>query len=73
MIGGGISVEARTGLVVVCKSTLMHDSAHPHIANIVQDYLNRVGIRFLEWPARNTAIDQVEHVWDRIAWTVQNR
>lgn len=45
---------------------LLHDNVSLHIANIVENYPNEVGIRFFERPARSLDMNLIEHVCDRI-------
>jgi hypothetical protein len=89
MVWGGISMEARTELVVVNggamtanryirdilephvvpfaplignDSILMHDNARPHIAQIVNEYLDTVQIHPMIWPARSPNLNPIKHV-----------
>ncbi|KAJ4451040.1 hypothetical protein ANN_02476 [Periplaneta americana] len=51
---------------------LMHDNARPHIAHVVGDYLQEVGIHVLPWPARSPDMNPIEHVWDMLGRRVKN-
>jgi transposase len=100
MVWGGISMEARTELVVVNggamtanryirdilephvvpfapfignDSILMHDNARPHIAQIVNEYLDTVEIHHMIWPARSPNLNPIEHVWDMVGRRVKDR
>jgi ribosomal 50S subunit-associated protein YjgA (DUF615 family) len=44
----------------------MHDKARPHIAGIVQQYLQEVQLPVLEWLARSPDMNPIEHVWDHL-------
>jgi hypothetical protein len=44
----------------------MHDKARPHIAGIVQQYLQEVQLPVLEWLAQSPDMNPIEHVWDHL-------
>lgn len=98
MVWGGISLMARTELVVLQggrltadryitdilephvvpyapfigeEMLLMHDNARPHVARIVQDYLQEVEIETLAWPARSPDLNPIEHLWDNMGQQVR--
>jgi len=52
---------------------LMHDNARPHVAHIVTDFLNEVGIPTLNWPACSPDLNPIEHVWDMLARRLRSR
>ena len=39
---------------------LMHDNARPHVARIVQQYLQEVGIRTMVWPPRSPDLNPIK-------------
>jgi hypothetical protein len=49
---------------------ITHDNAEPHIANVVRNYINEVNIVTLNWPARSSDLNPIEHVWDRLGQRV---
>lgn len=52
---------------------LMHDNARPHVARIVTQYLEEVGIRVMQWPARSPDLNPIEHIWDTLKQKVRAR
>ncbi|RZC39831.1 DDE 3 domain containing protein, partial [Asbolus verrucosus] len=52
---------------------LMHDNARPHIARIVDEYLDTVEIRRMIWPIRSSYLNPIERVWDMIGRRVRVR
>lgn len=50
----------------------MHDTARPHTARIVRNFLDAVEIPVLEWPARSPDMNPIEHVWDMLGRQVRN-
>jgi hypothetical protein len=47
-------------------SILMHDNARPHIAQIVNEYLDTVEIHHMIWPARSPDLNPIGHVWNMV-------
>lgn len=100
MVWAGISIEARTDLVIIENGALnanryieeclaehvipfapfvgdnfclMHDNARPHVARVVNDYLDEMDIQRLDWPPRSPDLNPIEHVWDMLGRLVRNR
>ncbi|GFV33541.1 transposable element Tcb1 transposase [Trichonephila clavipes] len=45
------------------RPTMKQDNARPHVASIVQTFLNTECVRLLPWPARST----IENFWSMVA------
>jgi hypothetical protein len=54
-------------------SILMHDNGRPHIAQIVNEYLDTVEIRHMIWPARSPDLNPIGHVWDMVGRRIKVR
>ncbi|GFV73867.1 transposable element Tcb2 transposase [Trichonephila clavipes] len=52
---------------------LMDDNCRPHSANLVEDFLFEEGIVRMEWPARSSDMNPIEHVWDALGRRVPDR
>lgn len=52
---------------------LMQDNARPHTAEIVQNYLNEVGVRTMGWPAKSPDMNPIEHMWDELKKRIRSR
>ncbi|KAL0840909.1 hypothetical protein ABMA28_014708 [Loxostege sticticalis] len=82
MVWAGISSESRTELVVIendfnvnmdANPIFMHDNARPHSAHLVNAYIQDVGITRMEWPARSSDLNPMEHLWDELRRCVKQR
>ena len=52
---------------------LMHDNARPHVARVCQQFLHDEGIDAMDWPARSTDLNPIEHLWDIMSRTIRRR
>ena len=52
---------------------LMQDNARPHVAHVVTQYLEEVGVRTLDWPACSPDMNPIEHMWDQLKRAVRRR
>lgn len=50
----------------------MHDNARPHVARVVQNYLQEVEITTLAWPPRSPDQNPIEHLWDHMGRQVRS-
>ena len=51
----------------------MDDNARPHGAHVTDAYLERETIVRMDWPARSTDWNPIEHVWDMLHHAVSAR
>ena len=52
---------------------LMHDNARPRVARICRQFLNRINVNVLPWPAVSPDINPIEHIWDCFGRNVRAR
>lgn len=48
------------------NAVFMQDNARPHSAQTVFAYFQEVGIRHIEWPARSSKLNPIEHACDEL-------
>ena len=48
----------------------MHDKARPHVARICRQFLNRMNVNVLPWPAVSLDTNPIEHIWNYIGRNV---
>ncbi|GFX37199.1 transposable element Tc3 transposase [Trichonephila clavipes] len=51
----------------------MDDNAHPHRANIVDEYLQSEDITRMDWTAYSPDLNPIEHVWDMLGRRIAAR
>ena len=52
---------------------LMLDNARAHTARVSMAFLDDEGITVMNWPARCTDLNPIEHVWDMLSRRIQQR
>ncbi|GBN53458.1 hypothetical protein AVEN_38562-1 [Araneus ventricosus] len=52
---------------------LKDDNARPHRALLVDEFLESVDIRRMDWPARSPVPNPIEHVWDALVRAIATR
>jgi len=52
---------------------VMDDSAKPHTALLLDEFLESKDIRRMDWPARSSDLNPIEHVWDALGKAIAIR
>ncbi|GFU85878.1 hypothetical protein TNCV_2037091 [Trichonephila clavipes] len=64
MVWAGISIDGHTDLHMIRNGELMAQSAGPHTASFVDNFLESEIIQCMEWLACSPDINSTRHVWD---------
>lgn len=48
------------------------DNARPHVARVVNDFLNQNNVDRLPWPALSPNLSPIEHLWDELSRRIHN-
>lgn len=48
------------------------DNARPHVARVVNDFLNQNNVDRLPWPALSPDLSPIEHLWDELSRRIHN-
>jgi transposase len=60
-------------LCPLSRAILMDANVRPHMACIVQNYLQQEAIELLPWPAMSPGMNPVEHLWNYLGRKVNAR
>ncbi|KAL0152830.1 hypothetical protein M9458_051870 [Cirrhinus mrigala] len=52
---------------------LMQDNARPHVAGVCQQFLQDEGIDAMDWPARSSDLNPIEHIWYIMSRSIHQR
>lgn len=50
---------------------LMQDNARPHTTHVSMTFLEDESISMMDWPARSSDLNPIEHVWDMLCRCVR--
>ena len=52
---------------------LINDNARPHLAHVTNTYLECETIICMDWPARSSDLNPIEHAWDILQSAISAR
>ncbi|CAJ0958209.1 unnamed protein product [Ranitomeya imitator] len=66
-------IQDGTSMRAVARRFAVSDNARPHVARVCQQFLQDEGIEAMDWPAHSPDLNPIEHIWDIMSRTINQR